>query len=264
MRAVPFAGTVLRMEGESGGRVKVVSTSVVLGECLRDGTLAAVLHLEGAEPVDTGLKALHLWYAAGLRSLGIVWSRPNAFGHGVPFKFPSSPDTGPGLTDAGKALVRECNSLGIMVDLAHLNEQGFWDVARITDAPLVVTHPAAHSLCPSTRNITDRQIDAVGDSDGMVGVNFNVRDLRADGHPEPDTLVTEIVRHVDYIAERIGIDRVGLGSDFDGATISAHIRDVAGLPLVVAALQQRGYDDAALRKITHENWVRVLRRTWKG
>jgi membrane dipeptidase len=203
-------------------------------------------------------------YEAGLRSVGIVWSRPNAFGHGVPFRFPSSPDTGLGLTDAGKALVRECNSLGIMLDLAHLNERGFWDVASLTDAPLVVTHTAAHALCPSTRNITDRQIDAVGESDGMIGVNFNVRDLRADGRPEPDTPIEEIARHVDYIAGRIGIDRVGLGSDFDGATVSSRIADVAGLRKVVAALQEHGYDDAALREITHENWVRVLRATWKG
>jgi membrane dipeptidase len=95
-------------------------------------------------------------------------------------------------------------------------------------------------------------------------VNFNVRDLRADGRPEPDTPIEEIVRHVDYIAGRIGIDRVGLGSDFDGATVSSRIGDVAGLRKVVAALQEHGYDAAALRKITHENWVRVLRRTWKG
>jgi membrane dipeptidase len=262
--ALSIAGVLFRIERESAGRLKVVRTADELAECLRVGTIAAVFHIEGADPIDTNLNALYVLYEAGLRSVGIVWSRPNAFGHGVPFRFPSSPDTGPGLTDAGKALVRECNSLGIMLDLAHLNERGFWDVAGITDAPLVVTHTAAHALCPSTRNITDRQIDAVGESDGMIGVNFNVRDLRADGRPEPDTPIEEIVRHVDYIAGRIGIDRVGLGSDFDGATVSSRIGDVAGLRKVVAALQEHGYDAAALRKITHENWVRVLRRTWKG
>ncbi|HET9493183.1 MAG TPA: dipeptidase [Chloroflexia bacterium] len=262
--ALSIAGVLFRIERESGGRLKVVRTADELAECLRDGTIAAVFHIEGADPLDTNLNALYVLYEAGLRSVGIVWSRPNAFGHGVPFRFPSSPDTGPGLTDAGKALVRECNSLGIMLDLAHLSERGFWDVAGITDAPLVVTHTAAHALCPSTRNITDKQIDAVGESDGMIGVNFNVRDLRADGRPEPDTPIEEIVRHLDYIAGRIGIDRVGLGSDFDGATVSSHIGDVSGLRKVVAALQEHGYDDAALRKITHENWVRVLRATWKG
>ena len=112
------------------------------------GNLAAVLHIEGAEAIDPELEALEVFYAAGLRSLGPVWSRPNVFGHGVPFRFPSSPDTGPGLTDAGKELVRACNRLRIMLDLTHLNEAGFWDVAALTDAPLVATHSNVHALCP--------------------------------------------------------------------------------------------------------------------
>jgi len=96
----------------------------------------------------------------------------------------------------------------------------------------------------------------------MVGVNFNVRDLRADGKSETDTPLTEIVRHVDYLVERIGLDHVGFGSDFDGATMSQHLGDASGLPKVLDALRDVGYDDEALRKITHRNWVRVLRKTW--
>src|SRR5690606_38194267 len=101
------------------------------------GSLAAVFHIEGAEAIDPDLGALELLHAAGLRSLGPVWSRSNVFGHGVPFRFQSSPDTGPGLPDAGKALVKACNALKILVDLSHLNEKGFRDVAAISDAPLV-------------------------------------------------------------------------------------------------------------------------------
>jgi membrane dipeptidase len=149
-----------------------------------------------------------------------------------------------------------------MIDLAHLNEKGFWDVAALSDAPLVATHTAAHALSPSTRNLTDKQLDAIKESDGMVGVNFNVRDLRADGKSETDTPLTEIVRHVDYLVDRIGLDRVGFGSDFDGATMSEHLGDASGLPKVLDALRGAGYDDEALRKITHGNWVRVLRKTW--
>ena len=94
------------------------------------GGLAAVMHIEGAEGIDADFQALDVLYAAGLRSIGPVWSRPNIFGHGVPFRFPSSPDTGPGLTDLGKELVRCCNARRIIIDLSHMNEQGFWDVAR--------------------------------------------------------------------------------------------------------------------------------------
>jgi membrane dipeptidase len=179
--AIGMAATLFRLEAASDAQVKVVRTAEELAQCLETGVLAAILHFEGAEPIDPGLDALDVFYQAGLRSLGLVWSRPNAFGHGVPFRFPHSPDTGPGLTDAGRALVQACNRLGILVDLAHLNEQGFWDVAKLSNAPLVATHTAVHALTPSTRNLTDKQLDAIKESDGMVGLNFSVHDIRPDG-----------------------------------------------------------------------------------
>jgi membrane dipeptidase len=230
----------------------------------REGQVTAIVHMEGAEPLASDLSDLESWYGRGLRSVGLVWSRPNAFAEGVPFRFPASPDTGPGLTDAGRELVRVCNRLGILVDLSHLNEAGFWDVQRLSDAPLVATHSNAHALCPSTRNLTDAQLDAVRDSGGVVGVNFAVGFLREDGHNDPDTPITEIVRHVDYLAERMGVDHVAFGSDFDGAVVPAELGGVAGLPKLVGALEEAGYDEAALAKITHGNWLRVLRETWAG
>jgi microsomal dipeptidase-like Zn-dependent dipeptidase len=122
---------------------------------------------------------LDQWLAVtGLRSLGPVWSLSNAFGHGVPFLCPSSPDTGPGLTDVGKELTRACNRLRILIDLSHLNERGFWDVAAISKAPLVATHSNAHALSPHSRNLTDKQLTAIGETGGMVGVNFATSYLR--------------------------------------------------------------------------------------
>ncbi len=262
--AIAMAARLFRLEAESAGALKVARTAGEVGECLRQGVLAAVLHFEGAEAIDRDLDALHVFYAAGLRSLGIVWSRPNAFGHGVPFKYPHSPDTGPGLTGAGRELVRACNRHGILLDLSHLNERGFWDVARLSDAPLVASHSAAHALCPMTRNLTDKQLDAIGRSDGIVGVVFEVTAVRADSHNDVDTPLDDIVRHIDYIAQRIGIDHVGFGSDFDGATMPRALGDAAGLPRLLDALRRHGYDAAALRKLTHENWLRVLRRTWRA
>src|SRR5215467_14041922 len=260
--AMAVTALLFRLEAESQGQVKVVRTTRELVTCLHESVLAAVLHFEGAEAIDPNLDALEVFYQAGLRSLGLVWSRPNAFAQGVPFRFPHSPDTGPGLTDAGKELVRACNRLGIMLDLSHLNEQGFWDVASLSSAPLVATHSNVHAICPSTRNLTDKQLDAIKESDGMVGLNFGVSMLREDGHNDADTPLDTMVRHIDYLVERLGIDRVGLGSDFDGTKIPRVIGDVTGLPKLIAALAERGYDDVALRKIAYENWVRVLRKTW--
>ena len=255
--------TLFALEAESAGRIKVVRTAEELALCLRDGVLAAVFHFEGAENLGPDPGALEELYDAGLRSLGLVWSRPNAYGHGVPFRFPASPDTGPGLTEAGKELVRDCNRLGVLVDLSHLNERGFRDVAAISEAPLVATHSNAHALCPTTRNLTDSQLDAIRDSDGMVGVNFAVAFLREDGQDEEDTPLETVVRHIDYLVERVGIGRVGFGSDFDGAKMPRELGDASGLPKLLGALLDRGYDADALRKLTHENWVRILRETWR-
>jgi membrane dipeptidase len=262
--ALAMAALLFRTEAASDGQIKVVRTADEMAACLRDGVLATILHFEGAEAIDPELNALEVFYQAGLRSLGLVWSRPTAFGHGVPFAFPRTPDTGPGLTDAGKQLVRACNRLGIMIDLSHLNEQGFWDVARLSDAPLVATHSNAHALCASSRNLTDKQLDAIKESDGMVGLNFAVEFLREDGANNVDTPIDVMVRQIDYLAERVGIDRVGFGSDFDGAKIPRQLGDVAGMPKLIAALRAHGFDDPALRKIAHENWLRVLRKTWRA
>jgi membrane dipeptidase len=150
-----------------------------------------------------------------------------------------------------------------MIDVSHLNEQGFWDVARITEAPIVATHSCAYALCPVPRNLTDKQLDAIRESDGMVGVNFSVSFLSEEGDADRDTL-EPLVRHIDYLVERLGIDRVGLGSDFDGTRVPAAIGDVTGLTRLIEALRRRGYEEESLNKITNTNWRRVLKRTWRA
>lgn len=258
-----MVANLFRIEAQSRGQVKVVRNISELEHCIQNGIFAAILHFEGAEQIDTDLHALEVYYRAGLRSLGIVWSRPTPFGYGVPFKFPASPDIGPGLTKAGKALVRACNRLGILIDLSHLNEKGFWDVAALSHAPLVATHSNVWNLCKLPRNLTDKQLDAIKESDGMVGVNMVSLLAREDARNETNTPIEVIVRHFDYLVKRIGIDRVGFGSDFGVAIAPKRLADASMFPNLVRALRKAGYDDEALRKLTHENWLRVLRKTWK-
>lgn len=250
------------LERRSQGRLVGVRT--VEDITTHPKSLCAVLHLEGAEPIHASLDNLDAFYALGVRSIGIVWSRENAFGHGVHFGFPGNPDSGPGLKAAGKDLVRACNGLGIMIDLSHLTEKGFWDVAKISDAPLVATHSCVHAISPSPRNLTDRQIDAIGQSSGMIGINFCTAFLRPDGARNGNTPLSLMVEHIRYIADRIGIDHVGLGSDFDGAFIPEAIGDVTGLPGLLEALNQAGFEESAIEKIAFKNWVRVLDATWKN
>ena len=243
--------------------IRVIKEFTEFSHNISQNILSVILHFEGAEAIKENLANLESYYNKGLRSLGIVWSRSNAFGYGVPFKFPCSPDLGPGLTKAGKELVRQCNELGIIVDLAHLNEKGFFDVEKISKAPLVVSHAAVHSVCNSSTNLTDYQIDAIKDSNGVIGVIFDVLNTRSDGKFIIDTPLSVITKHIDYIVNRIGIDYVAFGSDFDGGQIPLEVNDVTGMPKIVNLLKKIGYSVEDIEKIAYKNWLRVIKDTWR-
>ena len=249
---------------EAAGALRICRTVAEISDAFAAGEIAAVFHMEGAEAIDEDLAALDLFYQAGLRSLGPVWSRPTIFGHGVPFRFPGTADTGPGLTDAGRRLVTRCNELGIMLDVSHLNEAGFWDLAKLTRHPIVATHSNAAALCPHSRNLSDQQLDAIAESDGMVGLNFAVAFLREDGRVLDDVPLDQMMRHLDHLIARLGEDRVGFGSDFDGAIVPRDLGSSAGLPALRTAMAAHGFDAALMKKLCHENWLRVLRQTWGG
>ena len=267
---VPFDGPLLFERASSIAQeivaiaerdLTIVRTVADLELCLDGGEPGAILHLEGAEPIEPGLGNLEAWIERGVRSIGIVWSRPNAFGVGVPFRYPGTPDVGPGLTHEGRELVRACNERGVMLDLAHLNERGFFDVAELSTAPLVVSHAAAHSLAPLPRSLTDEQLDAIGDSGGLVGVVFDTALTRSDGELVFDTALDVIGGHIEYIAERIGLEHVALGSDFDGCSPPAALDDASKMQALLDVL---GWSDDELAKLAHGNWLRVLNATWSS
>lgn len=222
------------------------------------GKIRAILHIEGAEMISKNLDELDILYQRGVRSIGPLWSRSNLFGHGAPLSFPGSPDQGDGLTDAGKALITACEERQILIDLSHLNEAGFWDVAACSERPLMATHSNAHALCPAPRNLTDRQIDAIAERDGIVGACFASAYLRKDGKKQTDTPLELILHQLDYLVSRLGEDGVGLGSDFDGAVIPAAIGDCSGLPALNQALLTNGFGVVLTKKICAGNWQRFL------
>lgn len=247
---------------EALGALKLCTSTQDIRACIDGGTVAAILHMEGAEAIDPEFRNLDTLYSAGLRSLGPVWSRNTIFAEAVPFTFPSSPDVGSGLTELGKTLIKRCNALGIMIDLSHLNEAGFWDVADLSTAPLVATHSNAHAICPHARNLTDAQLEAVAKSKGVVGLNFATALLREDGKMDADCPIGIMLRHLDHMLGILGEDSVALGSDFDGAVVPAAIGDASGLPHLLDAMSDHGYSDSLIEKIRMENWLRVLDATW--
>lgn len=259
--ALTMAGLLHWMERAAPSAFKLCRTSQDIDNALRRNQIAGVMHMEGAEAIGPDLDALYLFHDLGLRSLGPVWSRPTIFGHGVPMKFPGTPDTGPGLTEKGKDLIRLCNTLGILIDLSHMNEAGFNDVARLSNAPLVATHSNAYAQSAAPRNLTDRQLAIIRDSGGIVGLNFATFYLHQEGHASSDLGWQAVVRHMDHLIEMLGEDHVGLGSDFDGCIVPKVIGDVIGVPKLFAVLAQHGYDAALLDKLAMGNWLACLRRS---
>lgn len=250
-----------RLVAQSQGAIALCTNMGEIRAAMAKGALAAMLHLEGAEAIDEDFYVLDVLYAAGLRSLGPVWSRSNIFGHGVPFRFPAGPDIGEGLTPVGKALVRACNQRRILIDLSHMSEKGFWDVAALSDAPLVASHSNVHAISASPRNLTDRQLDAIAENGGLVGLNFATSFLREDGQMRSDTDIEWMVRHLDALIERLGENGVALGSDFDGAAIPKSIGSAAGLPVLFEHLRRHGYGEELIARIARENWLSMLERT---
>ena len=253
-----MASVLFRLE--RAGALAVCRKPGELRAAMAQDTLAAIFHIEGAEAIDTEFRSLDVLYAAGLRSIGITWSRANAFGTGVPFRFNADPDIGPGLTDAGKELVRVCNAMGVILDLSHLNAAGFRDVAAISTHPLVATHSNVHAICPHARNLVDWQLAAIRESGGVVGLNYATGFLRPDGKFVADVGIDVLVRHVDALVEALGEDGVALGSDFDGAMMPAAIGDVTGVQKLLQALLDKGYGEELVAKIAMGNWLRMVER----
>lgn len=250
-----------RMLARPDSGLLLCRTAEDLRQARAAGQCAVVLHLEGAEGISRSLDELDVLHAAGLRSIGPVWSRRNRFGSGAPIFGTDEPQSPPGLTALGIQLVERAAELGMVVDLSHMTEAGFWQVAGRRGLPLVATHSNARSICDSPRNLSREQLRAIGDSGGMVGLNFATIFLRPDRGIDADTPVSLMLDHLRALIGGAGIDHVALGSDFDGAVIPRAIASAAGLPVLLAALERAGFSSAEIEKIAWRNWWRQLSMT---
>lgn len=251
----------LRICDASEGQVRAVRTTAELDQAFADGAFAGIIHFEGADPISYSLKELRVFYEAGLRSLGVTWSRPTIFGYGVMFRDPQPTN---GLTDAGRALVAECNRLGVLLDVSHLNPAGFWDLAHTTSRPFVATHSSVKAISPHVRNLDDDQIRMIAERDGTIGINFANAFLRPDMGRDADTTLEMIISHFAYIVNLVGDRHVSFGTDFDGTGVPSCVPDAAALPTVLHAFQQRGWSDDRIERICNGNFRRVLRAVWQA
>ncbi len=220
----------------------------------RQGKVAAVVGLEGAEALEGDLATLRMFYRLGVRLLTVAWSRRNQAADGV-----GELRTGGGLTTFGVELVHECNRLGVLLDISHLAPAGVKEVLEISSQPVIASHSNAYALCAHKRNLTDEQLQAVARKGGVVCVVFVPVFITA---ARKDASLEKLLDHIDYIVRVAGIDHVGLGSDFDGFSPPPPVglEDVTRMPGITAGLVQRGYSEADIRKILGENFMRVFRQ----
>ncbi|HBN09561.1 MAG TPA: dipeptidase [Cyanobacteria bacterium UBA8530] len=222
---------------------------------LDDPSFGAILSLEGASPLVDDPELMEVFFELGVRMVSLTWNERNPFADGLDAAL--IPE---GLTDKGRELVKKMRELGVVLDLSHIAEPGFWDAVGLHPGPLAVSHANAHALCPHPRNLKDEQLEAIAASGGVVGICFAPRFLATGGGD-----IDDVVRHVDYLREKIGVSCIGLGSDFDGITSTPPgLPDPSGLPLLFDKLSQRGYSEAELRAIAGENWIRLFREVWKA
>ena len=228
----------------------------------RAGKVSAILTVEDGVTLAGQLENVDEYYKKGVRMVALTWNWENSLGH------PQNRDPALhalGLKPFGLECVRRMNELGIAVDVSHLSEGGFWDVARCSKKPFLASHSCCRALCDISRNLTDRQIRAVADSGGVVGLNY----CNAFLHPtsplfrDDFTAISELLRHLRHLVNLAGAEGVALGSDYDGIESELEWGGCAGQQRFVEAIvRQFGADTA--EKITHKNALRALGDIWGG
>ncbi len=215
-----------------------------------DSRLRVLLSIEGGEALEGNLSTLRILFQLGIRSLTLTWNQRNQLGDGI---WESAAHGG--LTSFGREVVQEMNRLGMLIDLSHLSAAGFWDVLALTEQPVAVTHACCAALHEHPRNLTNDQLLALRENQGIIGINFFPHFLSK----EKKITIEHVLAHLEYAASVVGIEHIGLGSDFDGINkVPQGLENVAKIPELIDRLLQRGWREEEVKKIMGGNFLRVL------
>lgn len=299
-RAVEMMDTLEAIISRSRGRMILVKTPKELEKTVKQHKIAALIGVEGGHMIEDSLEYLDLLAQRGMRYMTLTWNNSTSWATSAADETKKGDSLlSKGLTDFGKKIVRRMNKLGVMVDLSHVGEQTFWDAIGTTTKPVIVSHSSVYNICPSSRNLKDEQIKAVAKNKGVMCINFysgfidstytsRVRAIRkenkstvdsirslSDEHYRVEALIDSIlapkynaarpplsllVDHIEYVAKLVGVDYVGLGSDFDGIeSLPSEMDDVTFLPNITRELLKRGYQESEVRKILGGNVLRVFK-----
>lgn len=251
-RTLQFIDAFYREIEDNSDKLVFATTGKDVDKAREEGKIAALLSIEGGEVLEGRIELLRIFYRLGVRLMTLTWSRRNELADGA-----FEERTGGGLTRFGVEVVEEMDRLGMVVDVSHISEAGFWDVMKVSKKPVIASHSNSKALCSHPRNITDEQAKAIADKGGFIGVNFAGHFL-GEGRRSLDG----VLDHIDHFCRIVGHEHVGLGSDFDGLPyerLPDELKDVSTLPKIAQGLAGRGYSDEEIRGIMGGNLLRVVR-----
>ena len=266
--ALELYDTFARQMEENRELISQICNYSDLKENLSIGRISALLTLEEGDVTFGGLSMLRTWHRLGVRMIALTWNYPNRIGYPnfsaqnfTDYKKPSpllQLETEKGLTPFGKSYVREMERLGIIVDVSHLGDKGFWDVIEMAHNPVVASHSNSRALCNVSRNLTDDMIRAIAKTGGVIGLNFCADFLKE--NEDNYSRLDDMAAHVLHIMEVGGEDCIALGTDFDGIHSKLELGDASGLNLLMDKLKKAGLSEAQLDKFASQNFVRIFRQ----
>lgn len=248
-RGLELIHAAQRFIQDNSESVYLIRTHKDLAQLPSAEKIACLLSVEGGEILGERLFMLDLIFELGVRALGLTWNQRNAIGDGAAEK------TNSRLTRFGESVIHRMNELGMIIDVSHLNEAGFWHVLELSNQPILASHSCAFALCPHRRNLTDEQLRALAQNHGLVGVNFYPDFLTQ----EPVARLSDVVRHIRYIADVAGVETVGVGSDFDGIDRTPiGLEDAGKFSSLSEALLEAGFNAQEVDQIMYKNFMRLL------
>ena len=232
--------------------ISLITHCYQIEKAKKAGKIGVILAIEGGEAMEGDLGILRVLHKLGIRLITLTWNQRNQIADGV-----GEARTNSGLTEFGVKVVEEMNKLGILIDISHLSETGFWDVIKHSKNAIVASHSNCFSLCPFRRNLKDDQIKALSDKGGVIGVTY-VPDFLTQDKRKAD--IEDVLNHIDYLIKIGGINCVGLGSDFDGTrALPINLDGADKIPNITSGLIRRGYKENEILKILGGNFLRVFK-----
>lgn len=246
------------IEDESSQDFEFAKTYEDIIRITNEKKICGLIGIEGGTAIEKNLDNINTFFEMGVRYIGLTWNNSNSISTSAKDAVEKG-KTG-GLTDFGIQVIKRMNETGMLIDVSHLSEAGFWGVIENTTSPIIASHSNCYSINPHFRNLTDEQIKAIAKNGGYIGINFYDEFLDKDGK-QNGTTIEKVIEHIDYIKNLVGVDCIGLGSDFDGGIRApSGLNDATYYPEITRLLVEKGYTEEEIRKILGLNFLRVFKK----